>query len=190
MPYVDPATLKGELPFDHRDFPVQSEEQFNGALDRALSEASAFVDSISDTAFEPTEAELTFSRPGYIPTHDLPLPKRPIVSVDSVAVEGELVDGSNYGVHETHLEHLTGRWPTERRLITVAWTYGYAEVPAPVEGAVIRLARNALDQIETDGYTSDGDGWQYRPPATLKAECAAMIDDYAAPSYFGGAMIV
>jgi hypothetical protein len=109
--------------------------------------------------------------------------------------EHTLVEDDDYVVEDTHLELVAepasgiDAWPTERRSVTVEWTYGYESPPEPVREAIIRLTRNALDQIETDGINTES-SWQYRPPAKLKRECAQMVNTYDAPSYYGGAASV
>jgi hypothetical protein len=192
--YVTDTEAKAELPFDEHDFPLQNSEQFSNALERALGAASDMVEAWGGTRYQPTDAETTFARPTHVDGHDLPLPKRPVQSVTSVEADGQtLTEGEDYVVHETHLELLDDAairtWPTGRRSITVSWSFGYEDVPAPVEKAIIRLARNALDQIETDGVRTEG-SWTFVHPRDLKAECAAMVADYDAPSYYGGAGVL
>lgn len=195
--YVSVVELEAELPFAHEDYPLQDESQFESALERALGAASSMVEEWAGTRYEPTDIEETIARPAHVPDSDLPLPKRPIQSIESVAVEGEtLSEDDDYVVSDTHLslvaEPTSGidEWPTDSRSITVDWSYGFDDAPEPVREVVIRLARNALDQIETDGYVSDDAGWSYRPPTDIKAECAAIVSNYEAPSYYSGAMIV
>ena len=84
-------------------------------------------------------------------------------------------------------------WPTDRLAVDVTYTYGHESVPASVERAIIRMVRNALDQIETDGMESDrtaSESYTYRPPEAIKRECVPMVADYRAPSYYGGAQKV
>lgn len=51
-----------------------------------------------------------------------------------------------------------------------SWRPDDADVPFVIQAATIRLTRNALDQIETDGYESDEDGWSYRSPEQVREE--------------------
>ncbi|WP_323192414.1 hypothetical protein [Halostella sp. PRR32] len=194
MTYVAPEDLEHELPFDEHDFPLQDSAQWDSAVERALAAASEQVEEWGDTRYETTDATTTLSRPAHAAEYDLPLPKRPIQSVASVDAGGEtLTEGDDYVVHETHLELLpdaaVSEWPTDRRSITVSWTWGYDGAPEPVREAVIRLARNALDQIETDGIGSDNE-FSYRPPSELKRECAAMVKQHDAPSYGSGVGVI
>lgn len=191
--YVTASELQAELPFNGADFPLQDDAQFTTALTHALETASDFVETWNETVYQLTTVTEHVSRAAHVPEPDLPLPRRPIHSVTHVDVEGTMLcEADDYRVHDTHLELVDdpvadiNSWPTTTHSISVEWTYGYDGAPAPVREAIIRLARNSLDQIETDGYESDVDGWSYRPPDAIKAECAAMIDDYDAPSYHGG----
>lgn len=191
--YVSANELQAELPFNGADFPLQDDAQFADALVRALGTASDFVETWNGTKYQTTTVTESISRSAHVPEGDLPVPKRPVQSVASVDADGtSLTESDDYRVLDTHLELVDepaadiDAWPTSTQSITIEWSYGYDDAPAPVREAIIRLARNSLDQIETDGYESDVDGWSYRPPAAIKSECAAMIDDYDAPSYFGG----
>lgn len=191
--YVTATELQAELPFNSADYPLQDEAQFSNAMTRALESASEIVETWNETVYQTTTATEQVARSPHISEHDLPLPKLPIQSVMSVDVGGTtLSESDDYRVLDTHLELVDepaadiDKWPTSTQSVTVEWSYGYDGAPDPVREAIIRLARNSLDQIETDGYESDVDGWSYRPPAAIKSECAAMIDDYDAPSYFGG----
>lgn len=195
--YVTATELQAELPFDDKDYPLQDEAQFSNALNRALASASEFVESWNRTKYQSTSITESLSRPKHVPEEELPLSKRPVLDVTSVDVNGTaLAESDDYLIHDTHLELVDDpvsdvyEWPTTSQSITISWSYGYDTVPEPVREAIIRLARNSLDQIETDGYESDVDGWSYRPPDAIKSECAAMIGDYDAPSYYGGAMVI
>lgn len=198
--YVTAEELRGELPFTAGDYPVQDEGQFNSALRRALDAASRRVEEWSGAVYatETTTRELT--RSPTVAERDLPLPERPVQSVASVEVETEdgttaLAQDDDYRVRDTHLRSVAepttdiDEWPTERPT-TVEWTYGFDGAPQPVREAIIRLARNALDQIETDGYESDADGWSYRPPRAVKEGCAGTVQNYSPPSYYSGAQVI
>lgn len=193
--YVTTDELRAELPFDAADFPVQDTTQFDSALSRALGAASDSVETWGETVYQTETTMTALSRPVHVPDDDLPLPKRPIQSVQSIEADGTaLVEDDDYVVYETHLGLLDDaalrEWPTDRASVSIEWTYGYESVPEPVREAIIRLARNALDQIETDGYATDDEGWSFRPPAAIKNECAVIVSNHDAPSYYSGAMIV
>jgi hypothetical protein len=196
--YVTAAELEEELPFGPGDFPVQDDTAFDNAMERALDAASESVEEWAGAVYASDSTTTTLSRPASAREHDLPLGRTPIQSVTSVTVDGDAVDAADYVVHDTHLELATadsgaaplgGEWPTDRRSIVVEWTYGFTEVPAPVHEAIVRLARNRLEQIETDGIATE-EGWAYRPPEQLKRECQAMVREFAAPEYQTGAMVV
>jgi len=196
--YVSTGELKTELPFGPGDFPVQDDTAFDAVMGRGLDAASGFVEEWAETVYASESTTATLSRPASAREHDLPLPRTPIQSVASVTVDGDPVDATDYVVHDTHLELATadsgpaplgGEWPTDRRSIAVKWTYGFTEVPAPVHEVIVRLARNRLEQIETDGIATE-ESWTYRPPEQLKRECQAMVREFAAPEYHTGAMVV
>ncbi len=194
--YLTVGALREELPFDADDFALQGDVDFDGALERALAAASSMVEAWTDTMFEPTETSDVFAHPDTVPSYDLPLADTPIISIDELDIEDEdeLTEGDDYHVHETHIEldpdGELSAWPTDRRSIEVTWTYGHASVPEQVERAIIRLARNALDQIETDGVVTDPDGWTFRPPSDIEAGVAGMLEPYRAPTYNRGVMLI
>ena len=195
--YLEASGVQEELPFDQSDFPVQDQQQYDNALKRALDAASELVEQWTDTVFTPTTESATLSRSVSVPRSELPLPKRPVRDVTSVSVAGTDLAADEYRIGETYLYLLPGapvsEWPTDRLSIDVTYTYGSESVPAPVERAIIRLVRNALDQIETDGVESDrtaSESYTYRPPEAIKRECVAMVADYRAPSYYNGAQIL
>lgn len=198
--YVTLSELQSELPFDARDFPMQDAGAFDGACRRSLESASDLVEEWTGAVFETQTATKSLSRRSTLPEYILPLPEAPVQSVESVTVstrdtEMLLAETDDYVVEETYLELDTDpasdldEWPASRRSIAVEWTYGYESCPAPVQEAIIRLARNRLDQIETDGVNTES-SWQYRPPAKIKHECIEMISPYDAPSYSGGATVI
>lgn len=54
------------------------------------------------------------------------------------------------------------------------------DVPRLIEGAVIRLTRSVINQIEEDGLSSekiDDHTEQYRPPSAIRAEVRAELAD-------------
>ena len=195
--YLTVNDVQEELPFDASDFPVQSSTQYDSTLDRALDAASGMVEDWTDTVFVPTTRTSTLSRPVGVAERDLPMEHRPVQSVASIMVGGLELESEDYRTGETYLYLLpsapVSEWPTDNLAIDVTYTYGHDDVPATVERAIIRLVRNAMDQIETDGMESDrtaSESYTYRPPADIKRECVAMVRPHAAPSYFGGAVVI
>lgn len=203
--YVSANALREEIPFTAADFPVQDAAQFDAALERALGAASDSVESWAGTVFVPTTTTTTLARPAYAAVEELPLPGTPIHSVTSVSVLDDpdtgdritLTVGEDVTARDAHLRLLSAapidEWPTEYADgVIVEYEYGYDRVPGAVEEAIVRLARNRLDQIETDGYESDADGWSYRPPEEVKEACRSQVEQYEAPDYTktAGAMVI
>lgn len=192
MPYLTVGELERELPFDERSFGLDGATWANLLTDvRARVEDQ--VEQWTDAPFEARTASETLH--GSRADGDaLPLPRRPVISVQSVVADGESLDlTTDVEVTETHIELRDAapidRWPRGRYNVAVEWTYGFQEVPGPVEDAIIRLVRNALDNIETDGLQSESEdqiSYTYRTPASVKAEARAQVQQYAAPSYGSG----
>lgn len=202
MAYVTAADAERELPVDATDLGL-TDAEWDALLSDLLDSASNIVDTWTDTAFELTTASLDTHRFEGDPNEDLPLPKRPIDSVQAVTAETRtdsytLTPGEDFHVHETHLE-LTrdapiASWPTTTNAVSVDWTYGSASVPAAVHDAVIRLVRGKLDAIVADGVESeklsDGSSVSYRVPNEVRAAARIGIAAHVAPSYYGGASLV
>ncbi|EMA38468.1 hypothetical protein [Halococcus hamelinensis] len=195
--YLEVSDVQEELPFNANDFPLQSSDQYDNALERALDAASGMVEDWTDTVFATTTRTSTLSRPVGVAERELPMPHRPVQSVTSVTVGGLVLDSEDYRAGETYLYLLPSapisEWPTDNLAIDVTYTHGRDGVPSEVKRAIIRLVRNALDQIETDGMESDrtaSESYTYRPPEDIKAECVAMVSGYSAPSYYGGAQVI
>lgn len=97
------------------------------------------------------------------------LPSRPVVSVESVELDGVvLVDGTDYVLRGSSLWRLNGVWahsgdvPSE---LVVAFTHGLLEVPADIVDLTCALAGAGLLAV-ADGFTANT-GKQYES-----------IDDY------------
>ena len=206
MSYVTQSELERELPFDAADFRIDDETtdadgntEWDNLLTDILERESDRVDGWinqpgNETAFSQTTATAELSGSD---GKDLPLPKRPVQSVQSLEVDGQVVDSSDYWVEETHLrlkpDADTRYFPSDHRSVNVEWTYGYDSVPSGVKAGVIRLARNALEQIETDGLESESVGdesYSYRPPADLREEVRSEVVEYRPDSYYGGSQVV
>lgn len=196
--YVTIPEVEDELPFDRRAFGLTA-NQWSNVLERHLSAASDDVEKWTGTVFTAEQVERNLSRSEGVDPYDLPLPETPIESVKSITVNGtSLSKKDDVIVHDTHLELQpdapVAEWPTESRSINVTWTYGYDEVPAAVERAIIRLVRTSIDQIKVDGLVNEslpgGSSYSYRPPSDTRAEVKSNLDGYTAPTYSGGTMVI
>lgn len=194
MSYVSNQELQKELPFDADDFRLESTE-WDSLLTTVVSRESDRVlgwvsTEGNETAFEEKTAERALSGSG---DKELPLPKRPIKSVTSLEVDGMTVDPSDVHVEEAFIrlksDAPVDEFPDSYRSVNVQWTYGYSSVPEPVKAGVIRLSRNGLDQIETDGVNQEaagGDNMSYRVPEAIKREVYHQVVDYRPESYYKG----
>lgn len=194
--YIELAELKREIPFSAADFDMTEAEfdallQGDASTDGLMERASQRIESWADTQWFTSQITETTERPEYAPGRELPLNERPVQSVASVTVDGDALDASRYVVEDTFLR-LTGdkrprKWPDNYRSVEVTYTHGFETVPEAVTGAVIRLVRNALDQVQSDGLTNESVGdmsFTYRPPSDIKREVQAELPD--TPSYHGG----
>jgi len=76
--------------------------------------------------------------------------------------------------------------------VEVEYTHGYAEAetPDPIRGALTGLVRHALQEVESDGVSSesiDGHSVTYEPDGDVVRRHLARADAFDAPSYYGGA---
>lgn len=198
--YLTAEELQRELPFHAVDInPDLTDTEYDQLLKDALRSESARIERWVDVEFSLTPTTEQLSRPESVPERELPLPERPIESVQSVTADGtDLTEGEDYAVEETHLVLLTdaavNEWPTEYRSISVEWTHGYDGVPADVKEALVRLCRARLKRTHADGLesesTGDGSSVSYEPDEVMLSSVYAVVDDYDAPSYYGGASVV
>lgn len=179
----------------------ENDDTDDGLIGRETERVTDEIDVVLGT--ETTTASL--ARPTHVDEYDLPLPERPIQSVESVSLDTERVSGDDVDVEtdviveETHLELAPGadrrRWPTDRRSITVEWTHGYPEgdIPTPIRGAIIGLVRSTLQEMEADGIENesvDGDSVSYEPREDVVARHLGRAKEFDAPSYYGGAQVI
>jgi len=196
--YVTIDEVKRELPFTAADFDNLSQSEFDALLEGdadtngLMERESQRVEDWADTQWFPEQVTETTRRPDYVDKKELPLSNVPIQSVDEVLIDGDAF--TEFVAVDTHLviqSEVRRNWPTKFQSIEVTYTHGYDFVPEAVTGAVIRLVRNALDQIQSDGLTSESVGsasYQYRTPSEVRAE--AMDEVPEPPSYLGGAQLV
>lgn len=203
--YLGTDELEREIPFDAIDFDVDDETEdadgnteWDNLLLGILDRESGRIEKWANTVYEVADASATLEREDHVPNRDLPLSNRPIQSVTSVTVGGDAIDIANIHAAETHLVLLDdasiSSWPTTFRSVDVEWTYGFESVPGPVEDALIRLCRNALERIQTDGLNQEqivgGGMWNYRVPSEVLGEANAVVSAHSAPSYDSGVMVI
>ena len=199
---VTPEDIKAELAFDETALGVGS-EVFDSLLTDLIDRETARVVDEIDVELEETTTTATIARPGTVEEYDLPLPNRPVLSLESIElsdrVRGPSVSVDDVFVESTHLELKPEAdrrwWPTDRRSITVEWTHGYpaSETPEPIRGAIIGLVRHALQEIESDGIESESigsDSVSYELGEDVVNRHLWRAKEFDAPSYYGGSMVV
>lgn len=181
-----------------------SEGDFDALLDRLIQRERERVADAIEVSLGTTTTTETLSRPGHVGSVHLPLPDRPVQSVDSVDIDtgrvsGPAVSPEAYIVTDTHLELLPGadraRWPTARRSIEVTWTHGYPEstIPSPVVAGIIGLVRHALTEVEGDGIESesiDGQSVDYELGEQVVARHINRAQQFDQPAFYGGANVI
>lgn len=201
---VKPSTVKQELAFDGASLGL-SESLFDSLLHSLIRRETERVADAIDIALGVETTTETMARPVSVNGWQLPIPERPIQSVNSVSINTDLAPGndvtaSDYIVHDTHLEldptqNNRTSWPTERRSITVEWSHGYpdGDEPAPINGAIIGLVRHALQEIESDGVTSesiDGQTADYELGETVVTRHLMRARRFDKPNFYDGASVV
>jgi len=160
------AEIKRELPTDASTFPHLSDADFDALLDDLTDRETERVEERLDVTLGVATATVDTARPSSAGGPDLPLPQRPVQSVQSISVDTTRVGGaavapSDVRVEPTHLalEPAADRhtWPTERRSVTVTYDYGYPadDLPDVVDAAIIGLVRQAVVDIEAAGITRE-----------------------------------
>lgn len=192
MPYPTVGEIERELPMSAGSFGLDEATWANLVSD-VRGRAEDQVEQWSTAPFEATTTSQTLHGSTADGDH-LPLPDRPVISVQSIVADGETLDlTTDVHVSETDVELLEAApidsWPHGRHNVDVEWTYGFEGVPGPVEDAIIRLVRNALDRIETDGLDAESEdqiSYTYTVPASVKAEARAQVQQFSVPSYGSG----
>ena len=199
---VTPEDVKAELAFDETALGIDSaafDSLIGDLIDR---ETERVVDEI-DVELDETTTTATIARGETVPVYQLPLPNRPVLSVESIEL-ADRISGPSVGVDDvivesTHLELKPGadrrEWPTKRRSITVEWTHGYPadETPEPIRGAITGLVRHALQEIESDGIESesiDGDSVSYELAENVVNRHLWRAKEFDEPSFNSGAMVI
>lgn len=199
---VTPEDVKDELAFDETALGIDTAafgELIEGLIER---ETARVVDEIN-VELEETTSTATLARGETVPVYQLPLPDRPVQSLESVEladrISGPPVEVGDVIVESTHLELKPEadrrEWPTKRRSITVEWTHGYpaGETPEPIRGAIVGLVRHALQEIESDGIESesiDGDSVSYELAENVVKRHVWRAKDFDEPTFEGGAMVI
>jgi len=201
---LTPSDVRDELAFGPEALGM-ADAEFDAMLEQLIERETERVTDEIDVALGTETASTSLARPTHVDEYDLPLPDRPIQSVESVSIDTERVSGDDVDletdviVEETHLE-LTPeadrrRWPTKRRSITVEWTHGYpeGEIPGPIRGAIVGLVRHALQEIESDGIENESIGdnsVSYELGDDVVTRHLARAKQFDAPSYYGGAQVI
>ena len=190
--------VRDELPVDEGAFPHLDTTGFDELLETLIERETERVESQTDSAVGTETTTVRISRPEHVDGHLLPLDARPVQSVASVTVDDDTVDSSDYLVEETHLELLPDAsllsWPTRRRSVTVEYTYGFPAdgTPAPVDGAIIGLVRQAVVDVESGGVTQEsiaGDNVSYAVPDDVVARHVRRAREHV-PEFRGGAQVI
>lgn len=190
--------VRDELPVDEGAFAHLSASGFDSLLDRLIERETQRVESVVDTQFGVASTTEETSRPAGVDEAFLPLSTRPVQAVTSITVDGDAVSLSDVYAESTHLELRADAdrsgWPTRRRAVTVTYDAGIpeADVPAPIEGAVIGLVRQAVVDIEAAGVTQEsitGDNVSYELPDQVVARHLARASAYEPPSFYGGVQV-
>jgi len=199
-----PSDVRDELAFGPEALGM-ADAEFDTLLEQLIDRKTERVTDEIDVALGTETATESLARPTHVDQFDLPLPNRPIQSVESISIDTERVSGDDVDVEtdviveETHLELAPGadrrRWPTKRRSITVEWTHGHpeGEIPEPIRGAIVGLVRHALQEIESDGIENEsigGNSVSYELGDDVVARHLARAKQFDAPSYYGGAQVI
>ena len=203
MTLATPPEVRDELAFDEQALGMSS-SAFDALIEELIERETERVEEVLDARIGETSATETLARPSHVEGHLLPLPHRPVQSLESVEIDtdrvgGRSVDTDDVWVESTHLELKPeadrSSWPTKRRSITVEWTHGYPidETPEPVRGAVVGLVRQALQEIEADGIESesvDGHSVTYELGEDVVARHLRRAREHDAPTFYSGAGVI
>lgn len=122
---------------------------------RALVEASAAIRNYTKQTLERVDDEMiTLDSPGGT---RLFLPELPVISIDSVVEDGEMlaaVDDYKLGQHGI-LHRVDQKWAEGIQNITITYTHGYATIPDDIVAVCTRAAsrgyQTGLKAADTDG---------------------------------------
>lgn len=110
-------------------------------LERADDRIRGYVPGVSFDAVV-NNASATLRGSG---SDELWLPGRPVVAVDQVTVDGEILDPGEYVAPRWGpLRRLCGSWGGRSRVVEVTWDYGLASPPGDVVDVAADLVRWAI----------------------------------------------
>ena len=200
---VTPSDVRDELAVGP-DALGLTDTEFDSLLQTLIDRETERVADAIDVALGTETTTESLSRPEHVDEYDLPLPDRPVQSVADVTIDtdragGVAVTSDDYRADETHLELLPSAdrdaWPTERRSITVEWTHGYpdGDYPDVVDGAIVGLVRQAVQEIDADGVSQESIADQtvsYEVPDTVVGRHIGRAHRFDEPDYYGGANVI
>ncbi|GGU52601.1 mobile element protein [Streptomyces lavendofoliae] len=115
--------------------------------------------------------------------HSLLLPAAPVVSVESVELEGAaLTAGTDYDWSaDGYLRRLTTTWPDRLRCLHVTYTHGYALIPEDIKEVVIDQARamyRVQPGVQTMQVGGQSIGFGAQASIGVTAQWSAMVEKY------------
>lgn len=181
-----------------------TEADYTALLDRLITRETERLEAALGVSFTQVTTSTSTARPAHIDDRVLPLPATPVRDVTAIEIDtdrayGENVAPSDVDVAETHLrlrrDAPRDAWPTAARSVSVTWAHGYAETETPpvVDGAVIGLVRQAVQEIEADGIDQEaiaGDNMSYQLPEKVVKRHVSRAREYAAPTYSSGIQVI
>lgn len=200
---VTPAEVQDELAVSSNALGL-TDTEFNTLLGRLITRETERIETTLGVSLSETEVTVTTERPRHVSDRHLPLANTPIRAVSSISIDtsrayGDDITAADVIVEDTHLglyaDAPRDSWPTATGSVTVTYTHGYpeADLPAVVDGAVIGLVRQAIQEIEADGIDSEsvtGDSVSYQVPETVVNRHLARVEDRLAPAYGTGGIQV
>jgi|AKVG01.1.fsa_nt_gi hypothetical protein len=176
---------------------------FDNLIERLIKRETLRVQEEIDVSFGEKTETFLIERQESVGEYFLPLPERPVKSLDSISVDLERakrnkdIEVSDVIVKETHLELKPerGDFPTTRRSIEVKYTFGYSssDVPEVVEGAVVGLVRQAIKEIESDGVLEEsieGQSVDYEMPEKVIERHLGRARQFDEPNFYGGTQVI
>lgn len=155
-----------------------------------LAQASARFRAEAWCDFEETETTLTLRVIG----QRVDLPKRPVVSVDSVAnidtdgtVGSAMTDWSFDGIHTIRLGDqsvVINATTYETETVSVTWTHGFAAVPEDVRWSVAQMVARAISSPSPAAVTGETIGaYSYRTGSYSASAALGMTPDERAVAH-------
>lgn len=151
-----------------------------------LAQASAAFRAEAWCDFEETETTLTLRVIG----QRVDLPKRPVISVDSVAnidtdgtVGSVMTDWSFDGIHTIRLGDqsvVINATTYAAETVSVTWTHGFATVPEDVRWSVAQMVARAISSPTATGVTQESIGaYSYSVNGAVSVAGAAFLSSEA-----------